>query len=329
MFEYVASGLSHTRVTLARCSTDLDVQIIIQDLVSSIQDHYNHKFSVLYNAYAESNFPIHFSRVFGNKVHTIHSDSGGLQVITQGKQFTPELKKQVYDNQAINSDIAMSFDEIPVKTISSNSVKVTAKNTKIFDPSLFEHCARKSGQNLKEQVNLFWAKGDTRRAKILPIIQGNSIDNYKLWHELLLESIEPEQYSILGGRSISTAALGMGIKEEIERIIAIESLGKEFNYCHLLGLGSIQRFLPLLILKQNGFLKHISLISYDSTTHTANGSLGNYFCSSGRHIDVGKYRSPLLTFVTEDIFTNINNFNPGFFTRYNIDLTEDLIYYII
>lgn len=324
MFEYVASGISHIRLTLPRISTNTLLQDAVTTLTESIQNKYNHKYSFLYNAYTESNFPGKFKNVFGPAIPRVYSDSGGLQVLTLGKQFTRELKEKVYKNQAINSNFAMSFDEIPIETISDGNI--TSKNNKVFNSSLFIDYAKKSGNNLKEQIQMFLNLGSERQATILPIIQGNSIQGCKEWFKWLFDDLTEEERSIVSGLSFSMAAFGIGIKEELERIILMEELKDHYNHSHMLGLGSIQRFLPLLILKFNGFLQHISCLSYDSTSQTSNLTRGRYFDRSGKIIQLGRYKTPKLDLVINDVLENLTEFYPTFIKKFNLNLTSDVVY---
>jgi len=325
MFDYVASGLSHTRITTEYSGSHSTTQMIVKDISSSVQDHHNHKISVLYNAYTEEKFSQKIPRVFGPEYKNIYSDSGGLQILTLGKQFTPELKRRIYRNQGLYSDFAMSFDEIPIENVSS-STSITSKNNKVYNSSLLNDYAKKSGNNLKEQIQIFQELGTDRRATILPIIQGNTIQGCKDWFYYLFDPLTEDERAITSGLSFSMAAYGIGIKEELERIILMEELKEFYSHCHLLGISSIQRFLPLLILKYNGFLKNVDYLSYDSTSLTSNITRGRYLDKKGQQFSLGRFKNPIVTHVVEDMLDNIKEFNPGLLERYSLDLNEDVLY---
>jgi hypothetical protein len=153
-FEYVASGIAHSRLLVNKAYELEKTKEIVNKIISFVNNRNNHKFSVLFNAYSESKFNDMIEACFEKQIESTYSDSGGLQVLTQGKVFTKELKEKVYSIQSKFSDFAMSFDEIPISTLGNNS-SVTSKNNKIFDASLFRQYAEKSRDNLKEQIEFF------------------------------------------------------------------------------------------------------------------------------------------------------------------------------
>ena len=98
--EYVVSGTSYMRLTNPKIINDPENVYTVNKLMKDIvQDKNSHDFSMLYNACTESGFGEKF-QVYKDSCKYIHADSGGLQVVTQGKQLTDELKDKVYENQA-------------------------------------------------------------------------------------------------------------------------------------------------------------------------------------------------------------------------------------
>lgn len=326
-FEYVASGIAHSRLLVNKAYELEKTKEIVNKIISFVNNRNNHKFSVLFNAYAESKFNDMIEACFEKQIESTYSDSGGLQVLTQGKVFTKELKEKVYSIQSAFSDFAMSFDEIPISTIGNNS-SVTSKNNKIFDASLFRQYAEKSRDNLKEQIE-FFSKTNCR-AKILPIIQGNSIEGFMEWHDILMNDLSKEELSFCAeGLSFSNAAFGMGLKEEIHRIIAIEKIKSErCKHIHILGLGSIKRLLPLLILSNNGLLNGIERISFDSTSHTANSSMGTYYLKSMKKHDVGRFQyNKSLTLIIQDIKENFGEIFEELERLFEFPIDEEMLHF--
>ena len=105
----------------------------------------------MYNAYTEKRPGEWMGEHYRSLVHSIHADSGGLQMITLGRTITNELKEEVYDSQARNSDIAMCFDVIPVRTLDAGRSDRLDLNNRRFDRTDLERCARETGRNLRRQ----------------------------------------------------------------------------------------------------------------------------------------------------------------------------------
>jgi hypothetical protein len=131
------------------------------------------------------------------------------------------------------------------------------------------------------------------------------------------------------GLSFSNAAFGIGLKEEIYRIIAIEKIKSErYKHIHILGLGSIKRLLPLLILSNNGLLKGIERISFDSTSHTANSSMGTYYLKSMKKHDVGRFQyNKSLTLIIQDIKENFEEIFEELEQLFEFPINEEMLYY--
>jgi hypothetical protein len=284
---------------------------------SSINDQHNHKVSLLYNAFVETNHGEMFQDTMRPIVHQIHADSGGLQMITLGKTITEELKMDVYANQAKYSDIAMSFDMIPVKVLGERSVRLDT-NTRKFDPGALQDCAKESGKNLAKQIQYFLDQKS--KAKPFLIAQGNCYDSYMKWVELMLKEIPQNHIQYIGGIAMGAAALGKGTLEDIKRAFYFTQLPikLENNHMHLLGVGAFPRMIPTLVFVQNELYKNM-VISYDSTTHTASITRGLYF-----------YKTKMLNYsriINPDYETILNDINinfPGVYTHNVNNLHECL-----
>lgn len=89
--EYVASGTSHSRIVIGAAKQQYAIELI-NEIFSKLNNINNHKFSLLFNAYTEKGFGEIFKN-YRSSVYKIHSDSGGLQIITQGKESNDSVKE--------------------------------------------------------------------------------------------------------------------------------------------------------------------------------------------------------------------------------------------
>ena len=278
--EYVASGMGHTRIPSRFATENPEILDIINSYFLDLNGANDHKFSMLFNAFIEKNFGPVFHKNYKNSIYTIHADSGGLQILTQGKSITPELKDQIYKTQANYSDIAMCFDEIPVTMAGDRSDRNDTAG-RFFDISILEEKARETGKNIKRQVEVFL--DEKSKSKPMIIAQGNCYDTYMKWMEYLLDEIPQSYYEAIGGVAFGSAALGNGVFEDFQRAAFVSKMPFEMKnpYVHILGVGSIRRLIPYLVLMRNGYYPDNLHLSYDSTTLTSGLSLGNYYINDG------------------------------------------------
>tara|TARA_R110000744_G_scaffold135750_13_gene245314 strand:+ start:59 stop:1333 length:1275 start_codon:yes stop_codon:yes gene_type:complete len=279
--DYVVSGTSYMRFSNPSVAKDETNSQIINMLIDKlVTDVHSHKFSMLYNAHTESSFGERFT-VYKPHVNEIHADSGGLQIVTQGMVITDELKDKVYENQAKWADVGMCFDEIPVILTGGKSDRNDTK-ARFFDFENYEELARKTGRNVKRQLEIFDKAGSTCKPYI--ILQGNCIDTYLRWYELLMEEVPSEWHDRIGGVAMGAAALGTGPLEDVKRAFIASEIAKiwpqEIMHLHVLGVGSIRRMLPYLVFCQNGLYDNVE-ISYDSTTHSRAVETGLYYMGKG------------------------------------------------
>lgn len=275
MFEYVASGTSYFKLMYKESLAPQNLEWF-KNTFGSLNDQHNHKVSLLYNAYTEKRPGNWCGEFYRPLVHSIHADSGGLQMVTLGRTITEELKEEVYANQAKNSDVAMCFDVIPVRTLDNGRSERLDLSNRRFDRAELERCARETGKNLKRQIEYFLEKGTT--AKPMLITQGNDYDSYMKWVEFVKAELPQEYIKHIGGIAMGAAALGKGSLEDIKRAFYFTQLpiNLESKHLHLLGVGSVYRMLPQMIFIQNGMYEGINL-SYDSTTHTSGVTQGRYY----------------------------------------------------
>lgn len=275
MFEYVASGTSYFKLMYEESLSPTNLDWFSRTF-GSLNDQHNHKISLLYNAYTEKRPGRWCGEHYRDLVHSIHADSGGLQMVTLGRTITEELKEEVYANQAQYSDVAMCFDVIPVRTLDGARSERLDLSNRRFDRADLERCARETGKNLKRQIEFFLEKGTT--AKPMLITQGNDYDSYMKWTEFVVDELPPDYVQHIGGIAMGAAALGKGTLEDIKRAFYFTQLPIDLKsrHLHLLGVGSVYRMIPNLIFIQNGMYEGVQM-SYDSTTHTSGVVQGRYY----------------------------------------------------
>lgn len=299
--EYVASGPNYMKVSPLSMKDNDTFDFFIRN-IEQMNRKIDHKFSFLYNAYTEKDHgPLMVQLKEKGAIHNIYGDSGGLQAVTRGLDITDKFKLRVYENQSLYCDKAMSFDEIPVKTLKAKSKK-TDVHTRLFDINLLEPCARKSGRNLKEQIEMF-VKDKTTAQPIL-IIQGNCYDSYMKWTEYAISEIPKELREYIGGVAISDTASGIGVLQDIKRAFYYTCLPwrPKNNHSHLLGVGSIIRMLPIVMFFQNGLYEDV-WVSYDSTSHSSGVIQGRYFFPGGGMSKLGLRKNHLYDKLYKDMHT--------------------------
>ena len=275
MLEYVASGSSYFKLMYAESLEPQNLDFFARTF-GSLNNTHNHKISLLYNAYTETRPGEWMGEHYRPLVHSIHADSGGLQMITLGRTITNELKEEVYDSQARNSDIAMCFDVIPVRTLDAGRSDRLDLNNRRFDRTDLERCARETGRNLRRQIDFFDEKGSKSRPML--ITQGNDYDSYMKWTEYVVAELDEYHVSRIGGIAMGAAALGKGSLEDFKRAFYFTELpiNLQSKHLHLLGVGSVYRMIPQFIFMQNGLYQNVEM-SYDSTTHTSGVTQGRYY----------------------------------------------------
>ena len=272
--EYIMSGTSYTRMHTSETYDDTELFDVINKIFRKVHELTDHNFGLLYNAFTESNFGKNIVRL--DSINSIHADSGGLQIITQGLTVTDEIKDKIYKNQAQFADLGMCFDEIPINVIGGISARMDTSN-RIFDINLLEPKARETGRNITRQIEIFLE--EKSKCKPILIAQGNCYDTYMKWVDYILDEIPSDMHQYIGGVAMGGAALGTGMLEDIERAFIYSQLPIEKTHLHILGVGSMRRLLPYIAFIKNGLYGDIS-ISYDSTTHSSGIELGNYYTES-------------------------------------------------
>lgn len=302
-FEYILSGTSYLGCHDAK--TSAAITPFLEKCVNSLREKSEHKFGVLFNALMEEkNGELLTQNNTIKFLDSIHADSGGLQMVTLGKASGPEEKKTIYDRQSRLSTIGMCFDEIPVISQGSSTTDYASR---FYDPNILDICAKKTGENLREQIEYFIKVGS--KCKPMLIAQGNCYDTYNRWVDIALCQIPEDMQKYIGGLAMGAAALGAGELEEMEKAFILSQLQVETTNYHLLGVGSMSRLIPTLMLARGGVFdgKHIS---YDSTTHSSSVEGGRYYILGENGIinhNYEKNMSPRHIKMSNDIIENLGH----------------------
>jgi hypothetical protein len=309
--EYIASGNGFTRITYAEAYETPECKDYINGIFDTVRAKNSHGLGLLFNAFSESAFGKIFENYRGS-LDSIHADSGGLQIITCGSVITPEVKKEIYGIQGKYSDVAMCFDEIPLSFTGKKSSRLDMTN-RYFDKAKLEPCARETGRNVNEQINIF--KDGKSNARPCIIMQGNDYDSYMKWAEYVWDEISVENRALVGGVAMSGASLGIGASEDIRRSFYYTQLPIEVSHKHLhmLGVGSVNRLLPNLMFIKNGVYKDTHF-SYDSTTHTSGIHMGRTY------IDGDNFEYPRAK--VEDKVTGLRLYNKVIYGKIYNDIKE-------
>lgn len=290
MFEYIMSGLNMTRIVTKNFRTHPEAIAVTNAALAEVNAAGRYKVGGLFNAYQEvglshtvnTNYRPFFSSVFG--------DSGGLQVITVGKEITPELKKKIYALQGENSDVAMCFDEIPLRmsAVAGNASNRTSIDNKSFVVSDMDECARRTGRNINEQLQTF--RDMQSPTKVMMIVQGNNRFDFARWAELAYGEVDDDLKDGVYGIALADTCCGTGMLETVEMCASVPLMqipDRIKKHIHFLGVGSIVRLAPVIELIKSGLFAD-SVISFDSTTHTCCVDLGLYVNKKGVRHTMGK-----------------------------------------
>ena len=299
-FEYVMSGSTGCKIYNKEFIEHPENKEEIHRLFKAI-NRKEHGYSILFNALTQSEAEmVKLNTHYRDVLHSIHADSGGLQMITLGLGITPENKRKIYDRQAKFSDVAMSFDEIPIVTTEKRAV-MGVTSLRRFDRENLKDYAVRSADNLREQIDYFHSHGGNR-AHPLAIIHGNDIESYIDFANYLFDALPLDMHNDVAGLSVSGQSIGEGVVEAVERAFATALLPHNYhNKFHLLGVGSISRILPYLALTRSGLFKEGMHMSYDSTTHSGGLVRREYIDRNLSRIKPGKGYNTHWERIYEDI----------------------------
>lgn len=252
-----------------------------QVVEDNAKGEYTFDIDILFNAFTEKNFGAHIQSYDNFGFSKIYADSGGLQMVTQNKAVTAERRKDIYQVQS-GVDYAMCFDDIPCKTFEhlENIASRSDVSNKIFYTSQKEEKALATAQNIKEQIiELDSLKSS---AKIFYIIQGNTATDMIEWFDKGVEIIDKDKLKkYLAGLAVADTCMGNGELETIDMMIAYKSIYEKYKdiippYLHLLGVGALNRLLPVIYLSQKGFLSKDIVISFDSSSFSMSFFMGKF-----------------------------------------------------
>jgi len=283
-------------------------------------------FGVLANAFTEATNLKDYYKILSPDIK-VYSDSGGLQVITLGKEITPEIKEKVFKLQSEYSDYAMSFDEIPKKVLSRSSNTFGLDN--IWVDSWFKIKAIESGKNIVNQIQEF-KKNKNNKAKILFIIQARNFETAREWSWFMFQEIkkEPDYEKYIGGLALGST-MSAGTRFLTDFILRFQY---ELDFLpdawlkkvHILGAGSISKIFGSLIVTDKYF-KPGTVISADSTTQTRGTIFGNFVYldeSKLVSISIGRDINPYSTKSVEVIYEYMKPYLEKYKTKYNIQVNN-------
>lgn len=286
---YVASGMNFIwRVANFTYESHPEMVKKMRSMVHNLDAKFdNHVFGVLFNGLTEQGIAERTRSVWDG--FEIQVDSGGLQAITLGLNVDAALKDSVYKVQAKYGNIGFSFDKMPLKLVGTRSDKHDVQG-RYFDPDILEDCATESGKDLARQIEVYLDEKTT--CQPMMIVQGNNIEGYQQWAKFCLKQVPKAHQKYIAGVSSGAGALGQGLREDIERAFALSQLDvpdtmkKRF---HILGVGSVNRLIPLIQFNKAGIFDKDVLFSYDSTKHTSGTIRGQYNIGT-KQICLTRYR---------------------------------------
>jgi hypothetical protein len=278
-FHYIMSGVGYPKLLMNSSYTEENTEFL-RNLFKKVKAK-GYSLGMLYNAFTEKSGGDVLNKYLRDVICDIHADSGGLQIITRGSKMDSGIKRKIYESQAKNSTIAMSFDEIPLYTPTASS-KIGSTGDRFFDKDIFVKCAKDSAANLKEQIDAFREFGTV--SKPLMIVQGNDVDTFLQWADIILNELPPDYHDYLGGISLGSTSLGNGEYESFVRTFASFQILRKYNLknkqIHLLGVGSMRRLVPNLVCFRDGRNSDVTL-SFDSTSHTSGIAKGCFYVADG------------------------------------------------
>lgn len=215
----------------------------------------------------------------------VYTDSGGLQIVTRGMSANENAKEEIYKIQS-QHDLTMCFDEIPVRN--EKMAHRTGYLDKVFVYEDFHRCAKATAMNVISQVNAF--RRMKSNTKIFFIVQGNTLNDMLEWFDIATQTIPADYWDHIGGLAIGGVAIGSGQREDVEKIAIYKKIREEFGteytkkHLHILGVGSASRLMPIIILRNTGFIPRDTHISYDSTTLSMAYIFGNFIDENGDYL---------------------------------------------
>ncbi len=263
-------------------------------------------FGLLWNAWTEKrDADILMKLTHPENPVVIHADSGGLQEITLGIQYTKEDKTAIYERQGRWSTHAMSFDKMPIIVDYEQGGSSVDMSNRYFVKELIYEAGRESGLNVLEQCRVISEiPKEERKAKILVIIQGNTFEDYKEYAKGLFsvfDDLDKETkelyYKQIGGLSMGMSGTGnyfnlidLILRSPVDFDMIPEELRNEI---HFLGVGGITRVAPFFAIDDNFYGDRDIHFTFDSTSRTSSSTYGKFTKLEPK--EDGGYRKKTLT----------------------------------
>ena len=267
--------------------------------------------ATLFNAYTESSFSPRFDTLDNFGAVARYADSGGLQIVTVGKQITDEIKQEIYKTQTA-ADYAMCFDVIPLESFSITRTRNERSNVgnKLFNNAKHEESGRLTGLNIKQQIKTFRELG--AKTKVIPIIQGNNAEDMMVYYTQIANQLSDADYDFISGMAVADTCIGNGVLESIEMLKGAKEITKVCHenikkHLHILGVGSISRMRPILYLNKSGYLNTFEKVSYDSSSHTSTFDYG-LLKVNGTCTALGSVRTPKAVAHFQNVYRLFNRF---------------------
>jgi len=288
---YVFSGCSMWKINHDKIYSEGEEKLLsdVQNIFKTFNEYFpKNPVGVLYNGFTEKQH----STVLPKLGVDTYVDSGGLQIITLGKQkLDDELKKKIYTVQT-TGDYAMCFDEIPLY-IDESKVGAGARTDMGGKYLIGEEVYDKgvaTGRNIKNQIETF--KELNAHTKVFIILQGNSYEDWMNFSDGVFSQLDfEEDNDYVAGLAIADTCLGNGILEAIDMYSVIPDLKCPESWklrLHLLGVGSFNRLVPILAMIKSGYLSNKTQISYDSSSHSSAIMFGRYLSKGMKTYDFNK-----------------------------------------
>lgn len=291
------------------------------NMLNEIHDDF--KVSVLYNSFTESKYVEYLSSLKENGLGCdIYADSGGLQINLIKTAVSKNIeadKINSYTNQCVISDYAMNFDEMPMIVEYSDNKKGDTARTdasgRYYVRDMVYNAGYKSGVDINEQIRVI--KENTANTKVMIILQGYTMDDYNEYARGVYDVLEKENYSYVGGIALANTlstnyfdAFDVFVRHQFHLNVPEEHK----THIHLLGVGTINRLYPFIVLKNGNFFDKDFTVNFDSTSATSMSTFGNgTIKSKGRYkkINTGYERSKISDIYCNYIYDlcndNINN----------------------
>lgn len=325
----------HKRNAQGNLIPDLSTDIFVKIRDKVIDKGFD--MGVLSNAYTEVSDLKGYDEILSKKGITTYSDSGGLQVLTRGLDITDDLKNKIYTNQCLYSDLAMCFDELPVRTIGERGDSASSmidNSGRYYIDTLFQLDGTATGKNIVKQIQTFkklYASNPDAKGKVLIILQGKDFETLREFAWFLFQEVKKEENweDYVSGLAIgNTTAFGnAGLTDTILRFqYELEFIPDTVsNNIHILGAGTINKIFSFFMVPDTYWKTDDFVLSADSTTQTKAMQFGKYISFDKelmKKVDTQTGRN--LTQTTESICNEIYNYHKDVLDKHSTEaINED------